>query len=245
MKPFIILLPSLYLLAFGSGCMKVQSDNINTIDASVSIENTSPLNLDNRKLDNDPIYNLDNLTAGFVAPIKQNNHLIFVDKFIDGEFKDIDYLDKNITIKNCNDLLTHDLRETLNIAKSDRDILLTRKRSCLLVKEITDDTNVLAFINHYENSDFIPIANKKLKDILDSIPSKVSENREVDCSIDQYHNVVCLDKQEPKEYSLYINQVAVVDDKNYYFITVNTAVPTYYYLTTIDGEKIDSQWIYY
>ena len=168
-----------------------------------------------------------------------------MDKFIDGEFKGIDYLDKNITIKNCNDLLTHDLRETLNIAKSDRDILLTRKRSCFLVKEIIDDTNVLAFINLYEDSDLIPIADKKLKDILDNIPSKVSENREVDCSIDEHHNIVCLEKQEPKDYSLYINQVAVVDDKSYYFITVNTAVPTYYYLTTIDGEKIDSQWIYY
>ena len=70
MKPFIILLPSLYLLSFGSGCMKVKSDNINTIDASVSVENASPLNLDNSKLANNPIYDLDNLTAGFFAPIK-------------------------------------------------------------------------------------------------------------------------------------------------------------------------------
>lgn len=245
MKPFLILLSSLCLFTFGSGCMKVQSDNINADNSSVSLEHDFPLNLDNYKLANHPIYNLNHLTAGFVTPMKQDNQLIFIDKFIDGEFKDINYLDKNITIKNCNDLLVHDLRETLNIAKSDRNILLTRKRTCLLVKEITNNSNILASVNQYESSKFLPIVDKKLKEIIASIPSKVSENREVNCSIDQYDNVACLDKKAPQDYSLYINQVAIVDDKSYYFITVNTSVPTYYYLTSIDGDKVDSQWIYY
>lgn len=245
MKPSIILLSSLCLFTFSSGCMSVQSDNINANNSSVSLEHDFSLNLNNYKLANNPIYNLNNLTAGFVTPIKQDGQLIFIDKFIDGEFKDINYLDKNITIKNCNDLLIHDLRETFNIAKSDRNILLTRKRTCLLVKKITDNSNILASVDQYENSNFLPIADKNLKKILASIPSKVSENREVNCSIDQYDNVACLDKKAPQEYSLYINQVVIVDDKSYYFITVNTSVPTYYYLTTIDGDKVDSQWIYY
>ena len=245
MKNFLILFSSLCLFIFASGCMKVQSDNISDANSSASPEHDLFLNLDSYKLDNHPIYNLDNLTAGFVKPIKHNDQLIFIDKFIDGEFKDIDYLDKNITIKNCNDLLMHDLRETLNIANSDRSILLTRKRTCLLIKKITDNSNVLALANQYENSTFLPIADKNLKKIVTSIPSKVSENRDVNCSIDQYDNVACLDKKTPQEYSLYINQVAIVNGKSYYFITVNTSVPTYYYLTTIDSDKVDSQWIYY
>jgi len=245
MKKKLMILPSFCLFIFASGFMKVQSDNISNANSSASPEHNLFLNLDSYKLDNHPIYNLDNLTAGFIKPIKQNDQLIFIDTFIDGEFKYINYLDKDITIKNCNDLLTHDIRETSNIAKSDRNILLTRKRTCLLVKLITDNSNVLASINQYENSNFLPIANKNLKKIVASIPSKVSENRDVNCSIDQYDNVACLDKKAPLEYSLYINQVAIVNGKNYYFTTVNTSVPTYYYLTTIDGDKVDSQWIYY
>lgn len=237
MKPFLILLPSLCLLAFGSGCIKIQPDP--------KAKNVSSLNLDNNRLANDPIYNLDNLTAGFVAPVKQNNQLIFIDTFIDGEFKDINYLDVNITIKNCNDLLTHDLREISNIAKSDRNILLTRKRSCIVIKNITSNSYNLASNNNYENSDFIPISDKHLEKILASIPPKISENRNVDCSVDEYNNIACLDKREPEEYSLYINQVAIHDDKNYYYVTVNAALPTYYYLITIDGGKVNSQWIYY
>jgi len=245
MKPFIVLITLLCLFTFGSGCMKVQSDNINADNSSVSLEHDFPLNPDNYKLASNPIYNFNNLTAGFVKPIKQDDQLIFIDKFIDGEFKNINYLDKNITIKNCNDLLTYDLRETSNIAKSDRNILLTRKRTCILVKKITDNSNILASVNQYKNSTFLPIADKNLKKIVASIPSKVSENRDVNCSIDQYDNVACLDKKAPLEYSLYINQVAIVNGKNYYFITVNTSVPTYYYLTTIDSDKVDSTWIYY
>lgn len=245
MKPFIILLSSLCLFTFGSGCVSVQSDNVNANNSSISLKHDLPLNINNYKLANNPIYNLKNLTAGFVTPIKQDDQLIFIDKFIDGEFKDINYLDKNITIKNCNDLLTHDLRETLNIAKSDRNILLTRKRTCLLIKNITNNSNILASVNQYENSHFLPIEDKNLKKIIASIPSKVSENREVNCSIDQYDNIACLDKKAPQEYSLYINQVAMVNSKSYYFITVNTSVPTYYYLTTIESNKVDSQWIYY
>ncbi|SLJ84281.1 hypothetical protein [Psychrobacter sp. DAB_AL43B] len=160
MKKKLMILPALCLLIFGSGCMKIQPDNTKATNASVRLENYSSLNLDNNGLENDPIYDLDNLTAGFVAPVKQNDQLIFIDTFIDGEFKDINYLGKNITIKNCNDLLAHDLRETTNIANSDRNILLTRKRSCLLVKKITGDSSILALANHYENSDFIPIVEK-------------------------------------------------------------------------------------
>lgn len=245
MKSFLILLSSLCLLIFGSGCMKVQSDNINAANSSSSPKYDLSLNLNNYKLANHSIYNLNKLTAGFVTPIKHNDQLIFIDKFIDGEFEDINYFDRNITIKNCNDLLIHDLRETLNIANSDRNILLTRKRTCLLVKEITDSSNILASVNQYESSNFLPIADKNLKEIVASIPSKVSENREVNCSIDQYDNTACLDKKAPQEYSLYINQVAIVNGKSYYFITVNTSVPTYYYLTTIDSNEVDSKWIYY
>lgn len=247
MKPFLILIASSCVLIFGSGCMKIQPDSIEPIpNTFTSIEDSlsSNLNSDN-SIENTPIYNINELTAGFIKPIKKDNQLTFIDKFIDGEFKDIDYLDRKIKISNCNDLLTYDLRETSNIANSDRNILLIRKRACILIKDITNDSNIIALNDNYKNSKFIPIVDKHLKIIVDSIPSRISENREVNCSIDQYHNVACLYKQKPKEYSLYINQVAIIDDKSYYFITVDTSVPTYYYLTTIDGDKVYSQWIYY
>lgn len=247
MKPFLILVASSFVLAFGSGCMKIQPDSIEPIpNTFTSIEDSLSSNLDSgNSIENTPIYNINELTAGFIKPIKKDNQLTFIDKFIDGEFKDIDYLDRKIEISNCNDLITYDLRETSNIANSDRNILLTRKRACILIKDITNDSNIIALNDKYKNSKFIPITDKHLKKIVDSIPSRISENRNVDCSIDQYDNVACVDEYEPKEYSMYINQVAIHNNKNYYFITVNTSVPTYYYLTTIDGDKVDSQWIYY
>ena len=247
MKPFLILIASSCVLTFGSGCMKIQPDSIEPINNTfTSIEDSLSSNLGSgNSIANTPIYNINELTAGFIKPIKKYNQLIFIDKFIDGGFQDIDYLDRKIKISNCNDLLTYDLRETSNIANSDRNILLTRKRSCILIKDITNDSNIIALNDNYKNSKFIPIADKHLKKIVDSIPSRVSENRNVDCSIDQYDNVACVDEYEPKEYSIYINQVAIHNNKNYYYLTVNAALPTYYYLTTIDGDKVESQWIYY
>ncbi len=247
MRPFIALIIFSYLLTFGSGCMKIQPDNIELItNNSTNTQSFSSANLSSTNSTvKGSTYNIKELTAGFVTPIKKGGQLTFKDKFIDGEFEDINYLDKKIRISNCDDLLAYDLRETSGIASSDRNILLTRKRACILIKDITNNSYNLAFNDNYENSEFIPILDKHLEKIVASIPLKISENRNVDCSTDQYNNVVCLDKKEPKEYSLYINQVAIHDNKNYYYVTVNAALPTYYYLTTIDGDEVDSRWIYY
>lgn len=125
--------------------------------------------------------------------------MIFIDIFIDGEFKDINYLGINITIKNYNDLLTYDLREISSIAKSDPNILLTRQRSCIVIKDITNNTYNLVSNNNYENSVFIPISDKHLEKILASISPKISENRNIDCSFDKYNTIACLDKIEPEE----------------------------------------------
>ena len=170
MKPFLILVASSFVLAFGSGCMKILPDSIEPIPNTLtSIEDSLSSNLDSgNSIENTSIYNINELTAGFIKPIKKDNQLTFIDKFIDGEFKDIDYLDRKIEISNCNDLINYDLRETSNIANSDRNILLTRKRACILIKDITNDSNIIALNDKYKNSKFIPIADKHLKKIVDS-----------------------------------------------------------------------------
>lgn len=246
MKPFIVFTTCSWLLAFGSGNTKAQPSSNEPISISKSLKSSSSINYaSGAPIVDLPVYNLKELTAGFITPTPENGQLKFVDQFIDSEFKDINYLGQKIKISNCNDLLTYDIREISNIANSDRNILLKRKRACILIKNITNNSYNLASNSNYKNSEFIPILDKHLKKITASIPHKISENRSVDCSTDQYNNVVCLDKKEPKEYSLYINQVAIHNNRNYYYVTVNAALPTYYYLTTIDGDRVDSRWIYY
>ena len=247
MKFFLVLFTSLYFLTFGLGCMKIQPNDIKPItNASTNTKSSSSANLSSTSSTvKGSIYNIKELTAGFITPMKQSGQLTFTDKFIDGEFEDINYLGRKIKISNCNDLLTYDLREISNIVSSDRNILLIRKRACILIKDITNNSYNLASNSNYENSEFIPILDEHLEKIVASIPPRISENRNVNCSTDQYNNVACLDKREPEKYSLYINQVAIHNNKNYYYVTVNAALPIYYYLTTINGNKVDTQWIYY
>ena len=85
MKPFLILVASSFVLAFGSGCMKIQPDSIEPItNTFTSIEDSLSSNLDSgNSIENTPIYNINELTAGFIKPIKKDNKLTFIDKFID------------------------------------------------------------------------------------------------------------------------------------------------------------------
>lgn len=246
MKFLLTLLLLCYTLAFNIGCAETLPQGNKNVDTSVNFQKFESVSLIDKTLSNSkPVYNVKELTAGFAEPINKDGKLIFTDSFIDGTFEDISYLGKEIAIKNCPDLLRYDIREIKNIVSTGRDILLQRKRSCILIKKLTNGTDILGASSEIIKSDLVASSNIQLEKVIASIPSRVSEDRKMTCSVTEIKNITCKGDQPVEEYSIYINHVVADKDKNYYFVDVYAGRSIYYYLININDGKIYNQWIYY
>lgn len=246
MKFSLIFLVLFSTFFFSGGCAKTSPQGNESADISVKLQTSKNKILNDETLSNSkPIYNVEELTTGFAEPIDEGGKLIFSNSFIDGTFEDISYLGKNITVKNCPDLLRYDIREIKNIISTDRDILLQRKRSCTLIKELTNGTDTLGISSEVIKSDLVASSNSQLEKVIASIPSRISEGKKVTCSITKVKNITCKGDQPVEEYSIYINHVVADKNKNYYFVNVYARRSVYYYLINVDDEKIYNQWIYH
>lgn len=246
MKFSLVFLVLFSTLVFSGGCAKTSSQGNESIDISLKLQTSKNKILNNEKLfKSKPVYNIKELTSGFAETIDKDGKLVFANNFIDGAFEDISYLGKEITIKNCVDLLRYDIREIKNIVSTDRNILLQRKRSCILIKELTNGTDILGISSEVIKSDLIASSDSQLEKVISNIPSRISKHRKVTCSVNEVKKITCEGGQPFEDYLIYINHIVADKDNNYYFVNVYSGPAIYYYLINIDDKKIYNQWIYY
>lgn len=244
------------ILLFSTSCIwSLFDDNYLTIESTKNTRKNSItgkknpdliLSDDGKVLKTKPIYNFGKMFTGFLKPIHKNGNLIFSDKFIDDGVEDIFYLNEPIVIKDCNDLMRYDLREVKNIATNDKNVLIQRKRVCILIDELTNGTNFLAKGNDYGSTVLKPTQHE-LDKVLASIPHPFNNSKQkfdfICSDLATYNIMECKDISD-EDYRLYLIRVARIKDNNYYYLDLQLQRMPLYYLVKTNNTDIEIKSIY-
>lgn len=182
------------------------------------------------------IYNMDELIGGFkgyeLNTTINGVKIYFNQEFVDGESIG-KYQNKEIKINNCQDLYKYDLRDIEGLVITDKQILLERKRACIL-QDIILELQEIEFLEHSLSQQIAD-----MKTILTYFKFK-GDNSTIKCNHNGYYG--CVFDDTTWQTKVFASRILSINKKDAWIVNTqieNNNRSRRFYLIWLNEGKLD------